>query len=175
MNSGPAAQGWSVPTATDIAFTLGILALLGPRVPTSLRVFVAALAVVDDVLSVLTLAIFYPKGFAAGWLLASFLAVIVLLILNRWRVYVTWPYLVVSTVLWVSLLGAGVHGALAGIFLAAFLPTRPTPAAAPLLAQAATALAALEHAESAARQSSSERKNIAQEPIWAWAGSNLSA
>ncbi len=175
LNSGPAAQGWSVPTATDIAFTLGILALLGPRVPTSLRVFVAALAVVDDVLSVLTLAIFYPKGFAAGWLLASVLAVIVLLILNRWRVYVTWPYLVVSTVLWVSLLGAGVHGALAGIFLAAFLPTRPTPAATPLLAQAATALAALEHAESEARQSSSERKNIAQEPIWAWASSNLSA
>ena len=71
LNSGPAARGWSVPTATDVAFTLGILALLGPRVPPSLRVFVAALAVADDVLSVLTLAIFYPRDFstvmAASW------------------------------------------------------------------------------------------------------------
>lgn len=175
LNSGPAAQGWSVPTATDIAFTLGILALLGSRVPASLRIFVAALAVVDDVLSVLTLAIFYPKGFAAGWLLASAVAAVLLFVLNRWRVYVAWPYLVVTVVLWVSLLGAGVHGALAGIFLAAFLPTRPAPAAAPLLAQAATALAALEHAESEARQSGSGQRNIMQEPIWTWASRNLSA
>ena len=68
LNSGAAAQGWSVPTATDIAFTLGILALLGPRVSPSLRVFVAALAVTDDVISVLTLAIFYPRNFSPIWL-----------------------------------------------------------------------------------------------------------
>jgi NhaA family Na+:H+ antiporter len=175
LNSGLAARGWSVPTATDIAFTLGILALLGPRVPASLRVFVAALAVVDDVLSVLTLAVFYPKGFAPQWLFASGLAVGVLFALNRWRAYATWPYVVVTTILWISLHGAGVHGALAGIFLAAFLPTRPAPAAGPLLAQAATALAALEHAESEARQSGSNEGSIAQEPVWDWASRNLSA
>ena len=175
LNSGPAARGWSVPTATDIAFTLGILALLGSRVPASLRVFIAALAVVDDVLSVLTLAIFYPKALAAEWLLASGLAVAVLFALNRWRVYATWPYLVVAVVLWVSLHASGVHGALAGIFLAAFLPTRPAPAAGPLLAQAATALAALEHAESEARRSGSDASAIAQEPVWDWASRNLSA
>jgi NhaA family Na+:H+ antiporter len=175
LNSGAAARGWSVPTATDIAFTLGILALLGPRVPASLRVFIAALAVVDDILSVLTLAIFYPKGFAAGWLLASACAVVILLVLNRWRVFATWPYLAVTVVLWVSLHAAGVHGALAGIFLAAFLPTRPAPAAGPLLAQAATALAVLEHAESEARRSGSDPGSIAQEPVWDWASRNLSA
>src|SRR2546423_655456 len=75
LNPGPTARGWSVPTATDIAFTLGILALLGDRVPQGLRVFVAALAVVDDVLSVLTLAIFYPRAFEPAWLVTSALAI----------------------------------------------------------------------------------------------------
>ena len=175
LNSGSAARGWPVPTATDIAFTLGILALLGSRVPPSLRVFIAALAVVDDVLSVLTLAVFQAHGFAAEWLFASGLAVAVLFALNRWRVYATWPYLLFTAMLWISLHSAGVHGALAGILLAAFLPTRPAPAVGPLLAQAATALAALEHAESDARQSGSDQGRIAEEPVWEWASRNLSA
>ncbi len=175
LNSGPAAQGWSVPTATDIAFTLGILALLGPRVSPSLRVFVAALAVTDDVLSVLTLAIFYPRNFLPIWLLASGLAVAVLFAFNRWRVYSTWAYLVVTVALWLSLHAAGVHGALAGIVLAAFLPTLPAPAVAQLLAQAATALSALETAENDARRSGSEAVRIAEEPLWDWASRNLSA
>jgi NhaA family Na+:H+ antiporter len=86
LNRGPAAAGWSVPTNTDMAFTLGILALFGDRIPVSLRVFVAALAVVDDILSVLTLAIFYPRGFDLQWLLAGAVAVAVLFALNRARV-----------------------------------------------------------------------------------------
>ena len=175
LNGGAAARGWSVPTATDVAFTLGILALLGPRVPSSLRVFVAALAVADDVLSVLTLAIFYPKAFEPTWLVAGGVAVVALFALNRWRVYATWPYLVVSVALWVSLHAGGVHGALAGILLAAFLPTRPAPAVAPLLAQAATALSALENAESEAKRSGTDVVSIAQEPVWDWASRNLSA
>jgi len=175
LNRGSTSPGWSVPTATDIAFTLGILALLGSRVPTGLRVFVATLAVVDDILSVLTLAILYPKGFASVWLFASGTAIAVLFVLNRWRVYATWPYAVVAVVLWVSLHATGVHGALAGILLALFLPTRPAPAVGPLLAQAATALAALDHAEGEARRSGSGAGSIAQEPIWEWASRNLSA
>lgn len=171
LNRGPTATGWSVPTATDIAFALGVLALLGPRVPAGLRVFVAALAVVDDILSVLTLAIFYPRAFEIGWLAAAFAASAALYVLNRFRVYASWPYLVVAAVLWVALHGAGVHAALAGIVLAATLPTRPAPSVAPLLAQAATALAALEQEESE-RQ---EKSAIEQEPIWEWASRNLSA
>ena len=174
LNPGPTAPGWSVPTATDIAFTLGILALLGERIPQGLRVFVAALAVVDDVLSVLTLAIFYPRAFELTWLVASGLAILFLVSLNRWRVYASWPYVVIAIALGLSLHMAGVHAALAGVILAAFLPTRPAPAAGPLLAQAATALAALEQAENEARESGAGRR-IEQEPIWDWASRNLSA
>jgi NhaA family Na+:H+ antiporter len=175
LNPGPTAPGWSVPTATDIAFALGILALLGDRVPVGLRVFVAALAVVDDILSMLTLAIFYPHAFEAIWLLASGAAVALLFALNRWRVYAGWPYAVITIALWLSLHAAGVHAALAGVFLAAFLPTRPAPAAGPLLAQAATALAALEHVETEAEEAGDDKRRIEQEPIWDWASRQLSA
>lgn len=175
LNRGPTATGWSVPTATDVAFTLGILALLGERIPSGLRIFVAALAVVDDVLSVLTLAIFYPHAFDLTWLLASGAAIGIMFVLNRWRVYASWPYVVIAIALGLFLHAAGVHAALTGVILAACLPTRPAPAAGPLLAQAATALAALEHAESEASQAGSEQRRIEQEPIWDWASRNLSA
>ena len=175
LNPGPTAPGWSVPTATDVAFALGILALLGERVPVGLRVFVAALAVVDDILSMLTLAVFYPHAFEASWLLISGIAVIFLLALNRGRVYAIWPYAVITMGLWITLHAAGVHAALAGVILAAFLPHRPAPAAAPLLAQAATALAELEYVESEARKSEDQKRRIEQEPVWEWASRNLSA
>lgn len=175
LNPGPAARGWSVPTATDIAFTLGILALLGNRITPGLRVFVAALAVVDDILSVLTLAIFYPRNFELSWLLASGAAVLLLYVLNRWRVYAAWPYALTAFFLGLCLHSAGIHAALAGVFLAGFLPTRPAPDAGPLLAQAATALAALEHAENEAKESGDDSRRIEQEPIWDWATRNLSA
>jgi len=175
LNRGATAPGWSVPTATDIAFALGILALLGQRIPVGLRVFVAALAVVDDILSMMTLAIFYPQAFEVVWLLAAVATLTALFALNRSRVYVGWPYVVVTIALWLSLHAAGVHAALAGVLLAAFLPTRPTPAAGPLLAQAATALAELEHAESEVEKSGDEARQLEQEPIWDWASRNLSA
>ena len=175
LNAGPAAVGWAVPTATDIAFALGILALLGDRIPTGLRVFVAALAVFDDILSVLTLAIFYPRDFHAGWLAVSAIAIAVLYALNRARVYGAWPYAVVTVALGLMLHNAGVHAALSGVILAGFLPTRPAPAVGPLLAQAATALAALEQAEKEAKREGGEARRIEQEPIWDWASRNLSA
>ncbi len=175
LNRGPSAAGWAVPTATDIAFTLGILALLGKRIPTALRVFVAALAVVDDILSVLTLAIFYPQALDLSWLVVSAVAVGLLFGLNRGRVRAGWPYALVTAGLWLSLHAAGVHAALAGVLLAAFVPTLPAPAAGPLLAQAATALAALEHAEREIEQDGTLARRIEQEPIWEWASRNLSA
>ncbi len=142
--------------------------------PVGLRIFVAALAVVDDILSVLTLAVFYPRDFQIGWLAFAAAAILALSVLNRFRVYAMWPYAVAATALWVALHAAGVHGALAGIFLAAFLPTRPAPAVSPLLAQAATALAALDHAENEAREAGGDVK-IAEEPVWEWASRALLA
>jgi NhaA family Na+:H+ antiporter len=127
FNSGAGARGWAVPTATDIAFTLGILALFGNRIPLALRLFVAAFAVVDDLLSVLTLAIFYLRGFEALWLFGSGPASVLLFLLNRSRVYSAWPYALVTIGLGLSFHQAGVHAALAGFIMAMFLPTRPAP------------------------------------------------
>jgi NhaA family Na+:H+ antiporter len=164
-----------VPTATDIAFALGILALFGSRVPASLRVFVAAFAVVDDILSVLTLAIFYPRGFSLIWIAVAIGAIATLYVLNRWRVYAAWSYVAATVVLWVSLHSTGIHGALAGVVLAGFLPTRPTPAVGPLLAQAATALATLEAEQKDASKTGSGKRRLEEEAVWDWASRNLSA
>jgi len=174
FNRGATAHGWSVPTATDVAFTLGILAVMGSAIPSGLRVFVAALAVVDDLLSMAILAIFYPRAFEPVFLLGVLVSMAALAALNRARVYVRWPYALVGLVLWVFLHAAGVHAALAGVALAIVLPTRPPPSAATLLAQAATALADLEHAEAEARRAG-HRGGFEQLPIWDWASLNLTA
>ncbi len=170
FNRGESVPGWSIPTATDIAFVLGILALLGDRVPAQLRVFVAAFAVMDDIISVLTLAIFYPRNFEAMWLLGAAAGMLAMVGLNRGRIYAGWPYVLIACAVWFCLHAAGVHGALAGIVLAGFLPTRPAPDAGPLLAQAANALAALEIAQ--AERSASDADN---DTVLDWAGRNLSA
>jgi len=175
LNRGPTAAGWSVPADTGVAFTLGVLALFGARASAGLKVFVATYAVTDDVLTLLILAIFYPHTVHVVWLLAGCAAIGTLALLNRWRIYAVWPYLMATVGLWLSLHLAGVSGALSGIALAAFLPRRPAPVAGPLLAQAATALAALEHAENELMHQGGARGRLQQEPVWGWASHNLSA
>ena len=175
LNRGPTAAGWSVPTATDIAFALGILALFGSRIPASLRVFVAAFAVVDDILSVLVLAIFYPRDLSLIWLALALAPIVILTVLNRGRVYAAWPYVVTTAALWICLHASGINGSLAGVVLAGFLPTRPTPAVGPLLAQAATALATLEGEQKEAGKAGSETRRLEEEAVWDWASRNLSS
>ena len=174
FNRGAAAAGWPGSIDTGVPFTLGVLAIFGSRVSPGLKLFVAAYGIADDVLTLVLLGASHPQGFDAGWLGAAAGALAAMAVFNRWRVYAMWPYLAATVALWVSLHLAGVGGALSGVALAAFLPPRPAPTAAPLLAQAATALAELEQTERDLEQSG-EGRGLAQAPVWDWASRNLSA
>ena len=116
------AQGWGVPTATDIAFALGILALLGNRVPSGVRVFLSTLAVADDIIAILVIAIFYGHSPSMFWLgMAAVLVVLVLM--NRNHIYSLVPYLLVGAVLWYCVFMSGVHSTIAGVLLAFVIPS----------------------------------------------------
>ncbi len=173
INHGATAKGWATGADTGIASPWGPGDLRRARVR-GLKAFIAAYAVVDDILSVVILAIFFPHDLHAEWLVGAALAAVGLFMLNRWRVYALWLYWAVGIGLWLMLHQAGVSGALAGVVLAAFLPTRPIPSAAPLLAQAANALAELDQVDKLLARESGARR-IEQEPIWDWASRNLSA
>ncbi len=175
FNQGGAVRGWPIPTATDVAFSLALLALLGDRIPSSLRVFVAALAVADDLLSMLTLALFFPADFAPVYAPAVVVSVLALVALNRARVYARWPYVLTGVATWLSLHALGVDAALAGVLVALAVPARPQPAPGPLLGQAANALAALDHAENEARKRRDDASKMETQPVWEWAARNLSA
>ncbi|WNW12961.1 Na+/H+ antiporter NhaA [Pseudomonas sp. DTU_2021_1001937_2_SI_NGA_ILE_001] len=128
-------SGWAIPAATDIAFALGVLSLLGKRVPTSLKVFLAALAILDDLGAVTIIALFYSSGLNVSMLLAAFATLAVLVLMNRLKVNRLLPYLLLGALLWVFVLKSGVHATLAGVALALCIPlnSEKDEATSPLL------------------------------------------
>ena len=133
----PTAGGWGVPMATDIAFTLGLMALLGNRAPTSLKVFVSALAIADDLGAIAVIAIFYGHGFHADALISSAVLVGLLIVLNRGRVYARLPYMIIGAALWFFIHEGGLHATLAGVIVAIAIPCRKKVSLAGLEAQTA--------------------------------------
>lgn len=121
-----ALNGWAIPAATDIAFAMGVLALLGKRVPPSLKIFLLSLAIIDDIAAIIIIAVFYSGNLDTTSLWIACLVLIGLALLNRLRVRQTAPYIVLGIVLWVSVLKSGVHATLAGVALAFFIPMRHT-------------------------------------------------
>jgi len=121
-------RGWAVPSATDIAFALGVLSLLGSRVPTSLKVFLATLAILDDLAAVIIIAIFYTAEISMPYLGAAFVTAAVLFAMNRLGVSRLLPYLIGAAILWFFVLNSGVHATVAGVVAALMIPLKAAKA-----------------------------------------------
>ncbi|HBC58482.1 MAG TPA: Na+/H+ antiporter NhaA [Gammaproteobacteria bacterium] len=134
-----AMKGWAIPSATDIAFALGVLALLGNRVPQSLKLFLMTLAIIDDIGAIIIIALFYTVDLSHISLFIAFTSILILAILNRRGVLSIVPYLLVGLVLWAAVLKSGVHATLAGLLIAFFIPFKKEPG------ESQTQLEKLEH------------------------------
>jgi NhaA family Na+:H+ antiporter len=139
---GSWAHGWGVPMATDTAFAVALIAVMGPRVPVELRIFLTAAAIVDDIGAIIVVAIFYSDALNLTALLGALVAVGFLVLLNRSSVYRATPYVLTGVLLWACVHSGGLHATLAGVLLAAFIPTRKPPDYRSLVLQAEAILAA---------------------------------
>ena len=121
-SSGEASDGWGIPMATDIAFAIGVVSLLGPRVPSAMKVFLLTLAIVDDIGGILVIAFFYTEDLASGWLLVAALTVLGVIVLKKLNVRYTPAYIALGVLLWYSLFESGVHATIAGVVMGLLAP-----------------------------------------------------
>lgn len=136
FNHGQASQsGFGIPMATDIAFALGVLALLGSRVPLSARIFLTALAIIDDLGAILVIAFFYTRGLSGVWLAAALGIFLVLLIFNRLKINLLAFYCIPGAIMWYCMLRSGIHATLSGVLLAFAIPFRKGSGASPSAAR----------------------------------------
>ncbi|WP_442483292.1 Na+/H+ antiporter NhaA [Aeoliella sp. SH292] len=131
-------HGWGIPIGTDTAFAVAIIVFLGRRVPVELRVFLTAAVIIDDIVAILVIALFYTEQIHAAYLVVSLVVAAMLLVFNRTAVYSTLPYAICGVLLWFFLHEAGLHATLAGVILALVIPARPPANLKALLAQAST-------------------------------------
>jgi NhaA family Na+:H+ antiporter len=166
---GPFSHGWGIPIATDTAFAVALVVLLRERVPVELRVFLTAAVIVDDLVAIAVVAVFYSGRIDFVELFLAAVVVALLLAFNRWGIYRALPYAVLGVVLWLLLHDAGLHATLAGVILAVVTPTRPPPNLRALLAQAETVMQAdIAQAEDGApRRGPSERTLVALDAVHA--------
>ncbi len=134
--AGGWSHGWGVPMATDTAFAIAIIVMLGKRVPVELRVFLTAASIVDDIGAIVVVALFYSGQLHWGYLAGAAGIVALLAVLNRSGVYRAMPYGLLGVALWACVHAGGLHATLAGVLLALFIPTRPPPNLSALMAQA---------------------------------------
>lgn len=141
MPAGPLSHGWGIPITTDTAFAIALLVMMGPRVPVELRIFLTAAAIIDDIGAILVITVFYSGTIHLAYLAGAAAIIAALAWLNRARVYVLPPYLLLGIALWAFIYAGGLHATLAGIVLAIFIPTRPPADLTALMIQANTIIA----------------------------------
>src|SRR5210317_204910 len=122
INTADTLKGWAIPSATDIAFSIGVLSLLGTRVPISLKVFLVALAIIDDMGAVIIIALFYTTKLNLTYLGLMFLCFLILLLFNKFKVKHFFAYLLVGLFMWYFTYGSGIHATIAGVLLAMTIP-----------------------------------------------------
>jgi len=129
-----AKRGWAIPAATDIAFALGVLSLLGSRIPVSIKIFLTSLAIFDDIGAIIIIALFYTSKISVAALFVVAACIVVLFVLNKRDVISKSPYILMGLIMWTAALKSGVHATLAGVILAMFIPIRSkaNPGVSPL-------------------------------------------
>lgn len=133
FNNGLETQhGWGIPMATDIAFALAVISLLGKRVPSSLKIFLAALAIVDDLIAILVIAFFYSSGIEMTYLMYAAIGLVVLIIMNRMNIQNPYLYLIPGAFIWYFVHHSGIHATIAGVLVAMTIPTNDTDIESPL-------------------------------------------